>query len=145
MVRLVEPTLWVNLSKGFKVSQYEVWLEQFDPKFFSRFTEEFLMPHYSLSRYQWGVTSLKPKILIKMADVYKRLDEGVQIQKYRSFELFPLGLEKSDRSEASSQMYEVEYSALEHFDIGYLQISVGRRIERFGYIIPSEVQPLLLV
>lgn len=145
MVRLVEPTLWVNLSKGFKVYRYEVWLEQFDPKFFSRFTEEFLMPHYSLSRYQWGVTSLKPKILIKMADVYKRLDEGVQTQKYRSFELFPLGLEKSDRSEASSQMYEVEYSALEHFDIGYDQISVGRRIERFGYITPSEVQPFLLV
>ncbi len=144
-MRLVEPTLWVNISKGFKVSRYEVRLEQFDPTFFSRFTEEFLLPHYSLSRYQWGVTSLKPKILIKMADDYKRLDEDVQTEKYRSFELFPLGLEKSDRSETTAQSYEVEYSALEHYLIGYVQISVGRRIDRYSYITPSEVQPLLLV
>ncbi|MFP3200303.1 MAG: hypothetical protein RXR06_10580 [Thermoproteus sp.] len=144
-MRLVEPTLWVNLSKGYKISRYEVRLEQFDPKFFSRFTEEFLMPHYSPSRYQWGAASLKPKIVIKMADEYKRPDEDVQTEKYRSFELFPLGLQKSDRSETATQSYEVEYSALEHFLIGYVQISGRRRIDRFGYITPSEVQPFLLV
>jgi len=143
-VRLVEPTLLKNLSKGYKISRYEVWLELFDPKFFSRLAEESLSPHYSLMRYQWGVTSLKSKILNKMTDEYKWLDEDVQTQKYRSLELFPLGLEKSERTEASSQTYEVDYSPLEYFNISYVQISGRRRIDR-GYITPSEVQPFLMV
>jgi len=145
-VRLAEPALWGNLSKGYNnTSRYEVWLEQFDPKFFNRLEEEFLSPPFSSMRYQWGMSSLKPKIVIKMDDEHIKLDEYAHTQKDRGFELSLLGLQKSERSETSSQSYEVEYTYLEHFNIRYVKISGRRRIERYGHIIPSEVQPFLPV
>jgi len=143
-VRLAEPEVWRNHSRGYKTSWHEVWFGLFDPKFFSRLAEEFLLPHYSALRFQWCRVLMEPKIAIAMKDEGANQDEGEQSQKDRSFELYPHSLQKRERSEATSQSYVLEYSDLGRFSISYVQISGGRRIMRHGHITPSEVQPFLL-
>lgn len=144
-MRLVEPGIWRNSVREYKIYRHELMLELLDPRFFSHFSNEFLLPQYSLARYQWGVASIKPKILIKIMDYKLRLNEDDRTRKHRSFELYPLGMQRSEYSETSSQSYEIEYSDVLHFDISYIYTSGMRRIDRYGYISPSEVQPFLLI
>lgn len=144
-MRLVGPELWRNLYGGYKTSWYEVLLGLLDTEFFSHLADEFLLPHYSLTKYQWGKVLMKMKIVIAMSDEGKSLDEGAQTQKERNFELYTLGLQKMELSETPSQSFVVEYSYLKCFSIRYVQISGRRHIKRHGHISPSKVQPFLLV